>query len=445
MNFKRLVGALVLSGFLVLSPIVTLPVLAVLDANVSASISSITGDLTITIQQPVGTDIDDFTIYKIPAGFDIASGSSIPNNAPIGSGTFTGIFGGTELTFPFVILNDTNLAAHKLRFKADFAPQPVVIDVFVDGDVLTGHTFQVNTPQPVTFTSPLTTIFNFSRVVQDVSLFTLPTLAGEYIFEVEFHKGVEVVTKSYTVNFPATTPSGINVTNNFNGGISVNFDRVLGTGGETTITSSTTAPAPGTGEFQVDGLYYDFNTTANIKCPCTITLPYNPDVTPTPRIYHLEDGVWTDVTTYVDTTNHTVTGVVSSFSFFAVGEPNYSVLWNKAITKLIELKGNPFPLEEDKDLGIKFNLEDSDDQLATPENVTVEIWQIADSAGNPLEEAIKAVTLIPEINQTLQRFQTKLDVEEAGLVLGTYDIIVMVENTTATQTPSTASFTVVED
>jgi len=442
MNFKRLVSVLVLSSFLVFSPSLAFPASAIFDANVNVVVSQ--SQMTVTIQQPVGTEIDDYTIYRIPAGFDFASGSSFTNGAQIGNGTFTATFSGSEVTVPFVILNDQNLQGHKLHFKLDFSPQPVIIDVFLDGDVTTGHTFRMDTPaSPVPFTTPLTTVFNFAVNVGGIPLVTFPTLAGEYTFIVEFYKDTEVVTKTFVANLAAQTPSGTNVTNNFNGDISLTYNRVTGQGGETTITSSASPPAAGTGEFQLSGgLYYDFNTTANIKCPCTVTIPYDPATTPNPRIYHLEGGVWTDVTTSVDTVNHTVTGVVSSFSFFAVGEPNYSVEWQKKIEKFLE-KDNPFDIKEDKKLKIEFGLLDASDQPATPENVTVEVWQILDEGGNPVDPA-KVATLTPDLKEKKDQFTGELNLRKTDLVLGTYEIRVLVDNTTASQTPETASFTVVE-
>src|SRR3972149_709387 len=374
MNFKRLVGASVLSGFLVFSPFLAFPASAIFDATVSVVISQSQG-ITVTIQQPAGTEIDDYSMYRIRAGFDFASGSSFSNGAQIGSGTFTAVF-------------------------------------------------------------------NFSAEVGGVPLATFPTLAGEYTFIVEFYKDTEVVTKTFVTNLPAQTPSGTNVTNDFNGGISINFNRVLGQGGQTTITSSASPPAAGTGEFQLSGVYYDFNTTANIRCPCTVTIPYDPVTTPNPRIYHLEDGVWVDATTSVDTVNHTVTGTVSSFSFFVVGSPNYSVDWQKKIEKFLE-KDNPFDIKEDKKLKIEFGLLDADGQKVSPENVTVEVWQILDEGGNPVGPT-KTATLTPDLKEKKDQFKAELNLRETELALGTYEIRVIVENTTASQTPETASFTIVE-
>ena len=110
---------------------------------------------------------------------------------------------------------------------------------------------------------------------------------------------------------------------------------------------------------------------------------------------------------------------------------------------MLEREGNPFTIENDDDLGIKFNLLDSDDELATPTGVTVEIWQTRDAAGNPVSPT-KVLTLTPKLNQNKSRYKTELDLEKTPLVLGTYEIRVLFSGQTAVQTPQ-VSFTVVED
>ena len=342
-----------------------------------------------------------------------------------------------------MILNDTDLQGHKLRLKADFSPQPVVIDIILDGDVTTGHTFQIDTPQSVSFTTPLTTVFNFSALVEGVPLFTPPTLAGEYTFEVEFHLGAEVITRTFAVNKPAITPSGSDVTNEFIGGTSITFDRVLGQGGMTTISSSATPPPEGTGQFQPSGgLYYDFNTTANIKCPCTVTLPYDSQ-TPDPRIYHLEDGVWVDATISVDTVNHRVTGVVSSLSFFTVGTANFNVDWAQFLDLIMARFGNPFPVRQNGFLALGFRLENSEGQTVSPADVSVEIWQTKDENGDAITP-IKTLTQAPTFFERLQSYGTLTRLSETSFALGTYEARVLVSNTTATQDPSILLFTIIE-
>ena len=86
---------------------------------------------------------------------------------------------------------------------------------------------------------------------------------------------------------------------------------------------------------------------------------------------------------------------------------------------------------------------DASDQPATPENVTVEVWQILDEGGNPVDPA-KVATLTPDLKEKKDQFTGELNLRKTDLVLGTYEIRVLVDNPTASQTPETASFTVVE-
>lgn len=451
MRIKRIVWAILLSLIFIISPFLVPARAATFNPTLSGSVSTIAlgtkPNLTLTLSQPDGDELVDRVNFTIPAGFNVAAGADFAQDATLGTGSFTAIIGGIQTTVPVTIRNDLNLQTHKAFWKFEFGSPPVVtLDSFVDGSQATGHTFSIIRKFLFPVSTPASLTFTINGVIGGTSLLTNPTIGGEYTFSVlATAPSGTVVTKTVTTNFPSPTSSGTNVTNVFNGGLSVTFGKVTGTEGLTTVSSSSNPPPAGTGEFALSGgLYYDFNTTATIKCPCTITIPYDPATTSNPRIYHLESGVWTDVTKSVDTVNHTVTGVVSSFSFFAVGQPNFSVDWNKPIEKLLEKKGNPFPLEADEDLGIKFNLLDSDNLLATPTDVSVEIWQTKDAVGNPVTPT-KVLTLTPELNEKRARFKSELDLEKTPLGLGIYQIRVLVSNTTASQSPQVASFTVVPE
>lgn len=411
-------------------------------------------DLIVSASQPSGDDLIRGATFHIPAGFDIAAGSSLAPNEVVGLGQFSefnlninNVFSGN-----LVFRNDLTIRpGDKAHWLLDFTDPGsgfvyITLNVYVSGDISSGHTVQIvrNVDLPHITTPAQFDFTFFGKTAANKPVFTNPSLAGGYGFQIVLtsETGLQL-TKSATANLPAITPSGTGVTNQFNGGISVNFNRVVGAGGQTTISSSSTPPQAGTGQFQLGGPYYDFNTTANVKCPCTVTMPYDPAITPSPRIYHLESGVWTDVTTAVDGVNHTVTGVVSSFSFFAVGAADFSVSWDKKIEKFLEKEGSPFDIKEDKKLKIEFNLLDSSDQPVTPENVTVEIWQVLDAAGSPVDPA-KVLTLTPDLKEKKDEYKAKLGLKKTPLDLGTYEIRVVVDNTTASQTPQTASFTVVE-
>jgi hypothetical protein len=121
----------------------------------------------------------------------------------------------------------------------------------------------------------------------------------------------------------ATVSSGTNVPVTV-GSVTVSFSTVL-SGGGVTVTSSGTPPAAQTG-FQLNGVYYDVSSTVGFSGPVTVTLPYDPGSVVDPqalRLYHYSKTLssWIDVTTGVDTVNHTVSGQVTSFSEFAAGLP----------------------------------------------------------------------------------------------------------------------------
>lgn len=442
-RYTYLLAGFILAAFnLFYLPFVKFPAYALLNPTFSGSRNSTNGNLTFTLTEPADTDFSTTKIFGIPPDFDVTAGSSFAQNAILGSGNFQAVINGGNANLNFDILNDLDLQGNKAHWKFSFFGGGLVLDSFVSGNSTNGHTFTLVAPSNVTISTPVSANFTILGSVGGTATYTLPSLAGEYNFTLQFTTADnQTLTRTSVVNFPATTSNGTNITNNFNGGISVNFDRVLGSGGETTITSSSTAPAAGTGQFQLGGVYYDLNTTANIRCPCTVTVPYDPAVTPTPQIYHLESGVWVDRTTSFDSVAKTVTGVFPSFSFFVVGTPIYNVVWDNPIVEHLEKKGNPFQLKSNSDLGIKFNLSDPGGQIVTPEGVMIEIWQTRDANGEAITPT-KVLTLTPGLNENKSRFQTELDGN--SLSVGTYEIHITVGNTAASQVPEIAAFNLVK-
>jgi beta propeller repeat protein len=223
------------------------------------------------------------------------------------------------------------------------------------------------------------------------------------------------------------TFAGSNIAVDLGGAISVAFDAVT-TPGYTSCNVSTGPPAIPAG-FAVTGNYYDFSTTAIYTGPITVTLPYDPEVATDPRIYHYENDMWVDVTTYVDTTNHTVTGVVSSLSVFAVGNPIYSLSWRAPLQKLVS-STDVYTMQDGSTLPIKFRLIDSTGTFVSRSNVSVEIWQTADGSGVPLAPPSQKATLSPKIvtegNQRV--YVADLHTKELGLPTGSYIIKVFTGN-----------------
>lgn len=115
--------------------------------------------------------------------------------------------------------------------------------------------------------------------------------------------------------------------------LSLTFDTVTGSG-ETTVTTSSTAPALPEG-FQVSGAFIDIHTTATFSGMVEICVPYDPNVFPyypdgateeeqwpggKPRIMHYDSSLsrWVNITTSVNSQNHLVCGQTAGFSPFAV-------------------------------------------------------------------------------------------------------------------------------
>jgi hypothetical protein len=118
----------------------------------------------------------------------------------------------------------------------------------------------------------------------------------------------------------AETPVGSNVTVTLPSA-AITFNTVTGSG-NTTVTTSQGNPGGGIPSgCRVRGLFIDITTTATYTGNITVGISYDPS-TPNPqnlKLFHSEGGHWVDVTTSVDTVNHIVYGVASSFSWFFIG------------------------------------------------------------------------------------------------------------------------------
>lgn len=414
--------------------------------NVSPATAGANENVILGFEEPSGTEFAVTKTFHAPAGWNIASGSSFGIGDVVGSGTFTGFIGGSSVTVSYLVRNQ-DPGGHLAHWTADLGGG-IFLDSVVDGDITTGFTFSVQAPSIVVIDTPTSSTFTIQGLVGGVPLLTNPTVAGDYVWSADFTTaGGATVTRSATVSLPGTvTDTGFNVSVPLSQGATVQYGTVS-TSGVTTLTSTPTVPPGGTGQFQLQtgGLYYDFNTTATISCPCTVTLTYDPGANPNPRMYHLNTtvnpAVWEDITTSVDTTNHTISGLTNSFSFFAIGTPDFNVSWKEPISK--KLAGaNPFKVQGGEDLAIKFNLLNSASATATPDGVVVEIWQTKDAGGNAIIPA-RVLVLNPKLNDKKDRYNAELDLEKNNLGPGTYQIRVLVANTTATQNPATASFNVI--
>jgi len=124
--------------------------------------------------------------------------------------------------------------------------------------------------------------------------------------------------------WPAEDPVGDNVVTTLGGGSTLTFGAVL-TSGQTSIVTSAEPPAPGPSGFELLGVYYEISTTTGYDASrgLTLTLRYN-DAGMTVEeeeglvLLHYREGRWEDCTVARDAETNTVTGHVSSLSWFAL-------------------------------------------------------------------------------------------------------------------------------
>ena len=139
-------------------------------------------------------------------------------------------------------------------------------------------------------------------------------------FDLSGNNATQPWPENISSTLPNTLPGNNVIPVGLPSGVTVNFNNVS-TEGNTTISFTQVSPvAPG---FFLLGNYADITTSAVFTGNVTISLNY-----PQPpggfnesnvRLYHLNNSVWENVTTNLDTADHIVTGTVTSLSLFAAG------------------------------------------------------------------------------------------------------------------------------
>jgi hypothetical protein len=128
------------------------------------------------------------------------------------------------------------------------------------------------------------------------------------------------------------TPTGPNVSVQpaYSGGaspVAMTFSSVTQAGTTTLTTSGTGTPPPTGFKLGNPPMYYDLSTTAVFSGSATVCINYSGVSFGNPsnlRLFHYQNGAWTDVTTSVNTATTTICGAVTSFSPFAIFESAYT-------------------------------------------------------------------------------------------------------------------------
>jgi hypothetical protein len=131
----------------------------------------------------------------------------------------------------------------------------------------------------------------------------------------------------------ANTPTGSNVIvspvdSTTNTSLNVTFNNISQSGHTTLITSSSGPPPPSGFKLGTPPIYYDLQTTA-VFDEALVCINYSGTSLDTNnpkesnlKLFHYENGGWTDQTTSLDTTNNIICASVTSFSQFAIFEPD---------------------------------------------------------------------------------------------------------------------------
>jgi probable HAF family extracellular repeat protein len=127
----------------------------------------------------------------------------------------------------------------------------------------------------------------------------------------------------------ASVTTGTNVTVALGPQVELTFADVVSSGTVTAVISLPgSVPPPVNFSLLGSTSSYDITTSAVFTGNVEVCIAYNPAQITVPaqllELFHYSGGVWTDITTSVDTVNNVVCGQTSSFSVFAVAEPIYT-------------------------------------------------------------------------------------------------------------------------
>lgn len=385
-------------------------------------------DITLVINQGTGGEPGLKRIsISIPVGFEFTSSSQLGQNEKIGSGRFLAGLkpdGTASYNTDVSLFNDQSISgdqrAHWIIFFDDFSiPQ---IDVFVTGDSANRQNAIIEfDPSVLPLPTPIfwnLTILGRSQESGNVVVRN-PLSPTVYTWRTDFVSNTNE-TATYLFGNGVLSP-GSNVPITFDTSlesISINFSQIA-TQNSIAMIGTSYVPPQGGGQFRTgDGLYYDLNTSFDTTqaCPCNVALSYNPLTNPNPKIYHLEDGVWVDVTTGVDTVNNKVSGIVSSLSFFAPGTPEFGLNFLDPVDALLKVS-NPMQLDRGRTLPVNFTLTDSSGNFVSRDDVKV---QVINSSNVQVAGGLISATALQK------HYKANLDLKSLSLPDGTYRIRVIV-------------------
>ncbi len=196
-------------------------------------------------------------------------------------------------------------------------PVTVTLQATADTNYTIAHTYYtVDGGAQQTYSAPFTVPYDPNLTSRTVTYWSVDN-AG---LEETPHKSQTFTISSTAID--TSIPSGQNQTVTI-GNAALTFSDVTTAGYIVQTTSSNNAGGALPSEYKLLGTYYDLTTTASYTGTITVTLSYDPAAVKNQnnlKLWHFDGTTWHDITTAVDTVNHTITGTTSSLSPFAIGE-----------------------------------------------------------------------------------------------------------------------------
>ena len=223
------------------------------------------------------------------------------------------------------------------------------------------------------------------------------------------------------------TPAGTGVTVSFTQAevpISMTFSSV-NQPGTTTVAAGPSGPnAPSGFQLNNESIYYHLSTSAQYSGTIAIGITYPANFAGTPKLMHFESNAWHDVTTSVDTTNHIVTGAVTSLSPFGLFSPGQ---YTAAVQSPISANGSSVFKKNRGTIPVKFTLTAGGRRVSPLPTAFISLYRVT---GNARQRVPLASYLAPSDSGRFKiegGSQYGYNLDPRGLGAGTYVALILIK------------------